>query len=200
MLASVEKRFVLLCNPKTGTTSLEAAFRPYAEIRVGGTPKLKHIGYDRLCDLFGSYFQDADCKIYAVARDPIETLVSWYKYRARDALKDPRHPYHKNYTGNMSFSQFVEAWSSRKPPTFAKIPVIEWCLTREEQIAPLVYYRYESIDALVAVLSDHVGARPRLKHLNASPPTTLTVDRQEIEAIPKMQQALDVYMRIPFVK
>ena len=83
MLASVEKRFVLLSNPKTGTTALEAAFERFADIRIGGSPKWKHISYDRMTDMFGDYFQRQGCTIYAVARHPVDALASWYRYRSR---------------------------------------------------------------------------------------------------------------------
>ena len=86
MLASVEKGFVLLSNPKTGTTALEDAFEKFADIRTGGSPKWKHINYDRMTEIFGDYFQRQGCTIYGVARHPVDALASWYRYRSRKQL------------------------------------------------------------------------------------------------------------------
>ena len=154
MLASVEKGFVLLCNPKTGTTALEEAFGKFADIRTGGSPKWKHINYDKMTAIFGDYFQRRGCKIYGVARHPADALVSWYRYRSRKQLRDPRH--RDKYTGDIPFSQFMEEWANRRT-TRARVPVsVEWCLTRRKKPAPMIFYRYED---LPAAFRRAVGAR-----------------------------------------
>ena len=117
MLASVEKGFVLLCNPKTGTTALEEAFEKFADIRTGGSPKWKHLNYDKMTAIFGDYFQRQGCKIYGVARHPADALVSWYRYRSRKQLRDPRH--REKYTGDIPFSQFMEEWAEQAHPAGA---------------------------------------------------------------------------------
>lgn len=199
MIASVDRGFVLLCNPKTGTTSLEQAFRPFAEISVGGPPKWKHIGYDGLRNMFGNFFEKRDCRIYAVVRDPIDTLESWWRYRSREQLKNPKHRRHRNYTGNISFSRFVEDWASDSPPPHARISTsTDWCLTKKGELAPLVYYRYESLEALVEALSAHVGKRPELPEINVSPRRERDIDREALLRLPRMKQACELYERIPF--
>lgn len=199
MIASIEKKFVLLSNPKTGTTALESCFGRFANIRVGNGPKYKHMNYFDMREVFGSYFDDF--RIYAVVRDPIDTLVSWYKYRSRDDLGAPTNQRHRNYTGRVSFEDFIEAWARPKPPRYAKVPSsVSWCLSEEGALAPLVYYRYESIDALFDVLAEHVGKRPAFERRNVSPPREVAVDREAAARLPKMQKALEVYATIPFVR
>ena len=201
MIASVDNGFVLLSNPKTGTTALEAAFGRFAEIQVGGRPGWKHINYDGMVELFGRYFEKKNCKIYAVVRDPVDTLVSWYKYRSRDELRNPRSPYHKNYTGHLQFVDFFEAWASDDPPAFARVSnPVQWSLRKSGELAPVNFYRYESIDRLVEALSRHVGVRPEVQRLNASPRREVRVDRLAIESAPKMARFMDIYRRIPFVE
>ena len=156
MLASVEKGFVLLSNPKSGTTALEAAFEKYADIRTGGSPKWKHINYDRMVGIFGDYFERRGCMVYGVARHPVDTLASWYRYRSRRQLASPRH---QQYTGDIPFSQFVEEWADRRTLR-AKVPVsVKWCLTRGGKPAPITFYRYEDVPLLFEVLSAHVGGK-----------------------------------------
>ena len=148
MLASVEKRFVLLSNPKTGTTALEAAFEQFADIRTGGSPKWKHINYDKMTEIFGDYFQRQGCTIYAVVRHPVDALASWYRYRSRPELGS-EHRWHDKYTGDIPFSQFVEEWAAGSTPR-AQVPVsVKWCLTRGGRPAPITFYRYEDLPRLL---------------------------------------------------
>jgi len=46
-------------------------------------------------------------------RDPLKRIESWYCYRSRNKLKNPEHPKHENYTGNISFNDFVEKFLLR---------------------------------------------------------------------------------------
>lgn len=197
MLASVEKGFVLLCNPKTGTTALEEAFGKFADIRAGGSPKWKHINYERMTAIFGDYFQRRGCRIYGVARHPADSLVSWYRYRSRKQLRAPGH--RDKYTGDIPFSQFMEEWADRRTVR-ARVPVsVEWCLTRGNEPAPMIFYRYEDLPALTAVLSEHVGCRVAPGRRNVSPERALDVARSDILALPRMQRCIELYGRIPFV-
>jgi hypothetical protein len=200
MLASVEKQFVLLSNPKTGTTALEKAFVKYADIRTGGSPKWKHIRYDKFKDIFGDYFERQGCQIYAVARHPIDTLASWFKYRSRKALARPRHKGAANYTGEITFAKFVEEWASDSPPPRARVPVsVKWCMTRRGTPAPINFYRYEDISLLAAKLSEHVGEALELPKKNVSPERDVSIDRERIAALPKMKPFIEMYESIQFV-
>ena len=199
MLASVEKRFVLLSNPKTGTTALEAAFERFADIRIGGSPKWKHISYDKMTDIFGDYFQRKGCTIYAVVRHPVDALASWYRYRSRPDLAKPKHRWHDKYTGDISFSQFVEEWAANSTPR-ARLPVtMNWCLTRDGRPAPIAFYRYEDLPLLAEALSRHVGRKVQAEKLNVSPERPLDVDRAAVAALPRMREVVRVYDSIPFV-
>lgn len=199
MLASVEKGFVLLSNPKTGTTALESAFERFADIRLGGSPKWKHITYDDMTEVFGDYFQRQGCTIYAVVRHPVDALASWYRYRSRPALAKPRHKWHDKYTGDISFSQFVEEWAASSTPRGRVSVSVKWCLTSGGNPAPISFYRYEDVPALFEVLSRHVGRKVVSEKLNVSPERTLDVDREAVAALPKMNKYLRIYESIPFV-
>jgi hypothetical protein len=199
MLASVEKGFVLLSNPKTGTTALEAAFDRFADIRIGGSPKWKHIGYDGLTEIFGDYFQRRGCTIYAVVRHPVDALASWYRYRSRPALARPRHKGHDKYTGDIPFSQFVEEWAAASTPR-AKVPLsVKWCLTAGGEPAPIAFYRYEDMPRLLEALCRHVGRKVKLEKRNVSPETPIDVDRTTVAALPRMRKFIEIYDSIPFV-
>ena len=59
--------------------------------------------------------------IFAVMREPVSWVESWYRFRSRDELAPPEHPQHHNYTGNMEFSEFVEAVLLPRAPSYARI-------------------------------------------------------------------------------
>jgi hypothetical protein len=197
MLASVDKRFVLLSNPKTGTTALEAAFEPFANFRLGGTPKWKHVNFDGMTEIFGDYFQRQGCTIYGVVRHPVDALASWYRYRNRKQLKNPKHRWNDKYAGDVPFSQFVAEWAARSTPR-ARVPVsVKWCLTRRGKPAPMTFYRYEDIPLLFDRLSQHVGKKVKLEKLNVSPSSPLDMTREEVAALPEMRAYIDLYESIP---
>ncbi len=198
MLASVEKGFVLLCNPKTGTTALEEAFEKFADIRTGGTPKWKHLNYDRMTEIFGDYFQRQGCTIYGVARHPVDALVSWYRYRSRPELAAHKCRPDSKYTGDIPFSQFVEEWAARSTPR-ARVPVsVEWCLTGRRP-APMSFYRYEDLSALFDTLCRHVGQKVKLEKRNVSPERPLDMDGAAVVVLPRMRKQIELYNSIPFV-
>ena len=200
MLASVEKKFVLLSNPKTGTTALEAAFDRFADIRIGGSPKWKHINYDDMVEIFGNYFERQGCTVYAVARHPIDSLMSWYRYRSRPPLARPGHKWHDKYTGEIPFSQFVEEWAARRTPR-ARVPVsVQWCLTKAGKPAPITFYRYEELPRLCEALSKHVGRRIESEKLNVSPERDIDIDRGAIAAVPRMRDYIAIYESLPFAR
>ena len=195
MLASVRKQFVLLSNPKTGTSALEAAFGRFADIRIGRSPQWKHLDYDRMTAIFGDYFQRQDCTIYGVARHPIDTLISWYRYRSRAALlaKKPDH-----YTGDIPFSRFCEEWATSASPR-ARVPVsVQWCMTADRRPAPITFYRYEDLGLLHQALCRHVGRTVELGTRNVSPNRPIDMDRASVMALPRMQRLIALYDSIPF--
>jgi len=200
VIASVDKKFAFLCAPKTGSTAVEKAFNPFAEFKVTGHPKWKHINYDQLNDIFGGYFEKQGCRIYVVIRDPVETLVSWYKYRSRDALRDPTHSNSINYTGDISFEQFIEEWGSKTPPSRAKVGLpTNFVLKRNGEIAPIYFFRYESITTLWDTLAEHVGHRPYFERKNVSPDRSVNVSREEILGLSKMRHHMEIFQSIPFI-
>ena len=197
MLASVEKGFVLLSNPKSGTTALEAAFEKFADIRTGGSPKWKHINYDGMTAIFDDYFQRQGCTIYAVVRHPVDALASWYRYRARKRLRKTRPD---RYTGNIPFSQFLDEWTAKATPR-AQVPVsVKWCLTRGGRPAPITFYRYEDLGLLHEVLCGHVGRKVTLEKRNVSPNYPLDLASSAVAALPQMQKFIEIYNSIPFVR
>ena len=84
MLIFIKPRIVLLSMPKTGTTALETALAPRAEIAFRIRPEIKHLNLRQylnriqpLLEPFGAPFQTV-----AMIREPLDWLRSWYRFRA----------------------------------------------------------------------------------------------------------------------
>lgn len=199
MIASSDYKFVLLCNPKTATTAFEAAYGRYAEVKLGPMPKWKHINYIKFKEIFGDFFERAGCDVFVVIRHPISTLVSWYSYRSRPEIADARHAKHANFTGNISFEQFVEEWAKPKPASFARVTNFkDFCRTAENKMAPIKYYRFEDINRLNSILSGKVGKKVALPTVNKSPSGTVSFDRDALGRVPRMAKLIKAYEEIRF--
>ena len=195
MLASIRKKFVLLSNPKTGTTSLEKVLYSHSSIEFKGPGAAgKHISYLELKHMFGDYFEDNGCTIFVVIRDPIETLVSWYKYRSRKAMA-----HLPASTQGMTFEQFAKMWNDRTPPHGGLRSSVDIALDSGGALAPISYHSYNKVSHLVDRLSELCGETLIMPHINKSPEFELKYDRDEIAALPRMKKALDTYQRIDFL-
>lgn len=201
MLASLSAKWVLLRNPKTGTTALSQAFERHAQIRIGGTAPLKHLTYAQFREMFGDYFERRGCEVFVVVRHPVAVLQSWYRFRARPALADPAHKRHANYTGAISFAQFVREWAGPAPrPSRAEVSAgIDFCFDAAGALpAGLCYYRYEDLDRLADRLARKTGVTVDLAVVNASPERPAPADIDALAAIPRLAEALALHARIPF--
>ncbi len=198
MIGSVKHGFVLLSNPKTGSSALESAFSRYCPIRIKSPPNLKHISYKQFRRMFSQCPELLDCAVYAVVREPVEHLFSWYRYRARAELADPNSPRHERYTGGISFLRFAEEWNSEDPPLRARVGSgVDWCLDAEGRAFPMRIFDYTNINGLYEVLASHLGVRPEFKRVNASPAMPVAFDRDEIARLPRMRRALELYAELP---
>lgn len=97
MLIGVRNRFVFVANTKTASTSIEHALAPHAEIMRGGGPARKHMGLAEILAEYDFLFgQEAhrpeDYFKFGVMRDPVEWILSWYRYRRGNTVEHPLPP------------------------------------------------------------------------------------------------------------
>lgn len=106
MLISVKKRFLFVSNTKNASTSIESILLPLCEIARGGTPNRKHIWMSEALQEYAFLFEREGYGAetffkFGVMRDPIEWIVSWYRYRKGNNVEAP-------LPADMSFEQFWE--------------------------------------------------------------------------------------------
>lgn len=117
MLIFLSQKIAFLATPKTGTTAVELALKPRAEIVFARNRK--HITALRYARKIAPFLEDTfDVRPASVAvmREPVDQIRSWYKYRSQGRLDGT-----KLSTKDITFEQFVREVISPKPPERARI-------------------------------------------------------------------------------
>lgn len=168
MLIFTAQSLAFIAVPKTGTTAVEMALKPKADIIFA--KQRKHTTAQRFHRKIAPFLEDAlglRPERFAVMRDPEEQIRSWYRYRARNIrVKTSRS------TDGISFDQFVLDVISDDPPDYAGIGSQLSMLTSGGG-AVLVHhlFAYESPVAFRSFLDDRFGQEIVLKQKNVSPET-----------------------------
>lgn len=175
MLVFWKEKLVVLSVPKTGTTAMEHALAPRADIVISNPPELKHAPVYRYNRFFRPMFERA-CKedgmqTMAVMREPVSWLGSWYRFRRRDAMTG-----HRNATHGVSFDSFVEAYTRDDKPPFANVGSQAKFLEPRPNGTKIDFlFRYEDQPAILGFLQDRLGTRIALEEKNVSPKMDLTL-------------------------
>ncbi|MCP5036753.1 MAG: sulfotransferase family protein [Rhodobacteraceae bacterium] len=107
MLYFQAQNLAFLETPKTGSTAICKALRPYASISYSRPPKLRHmraLAFKTHTEPYLKHLSGQDVSTFAVMRHPVDRLVSWYRYR----LGRPHTPAGDKIQG-MSFDEFASA-------------------------------------------------------------------------------------------
>lgn len=174
MIISTKYRFVFLANRKCASSSIVHALRPFANAIAESDPRLRHTNFKAYKQFIEPWLQSVaddttDYKVYALFREPVEWLCSWYRFRHRPEISDHANPQYLEYTGGVSWDNFLDQCFSASPPTFAMVGnQFNFVADAEGNIGPNSLYRYDCISRLVDDLSDRVGKRIDLPRLNES--------------------------------
>lgn len=171
MLVFWDQRLAFLATPKTGSTAIEVALGSLSALIVQRPPILKHTSVQRYHRFLGPYLEVAAGEKFSVAalmREPRDWLGSWYRYRQRDEVMDP-----KKSTANVSFDEFVCAYCSETPPDFAAVGSQARFLKPRNGQGVDHLFRYEDIERFVVFLEDRLGCEIILPRLNVSPEGSL---------------------------
>ncbi len=183
MLVFWDQKLVLFSVPKTGTTALEGALSPYADIVIRNPPTLKHAPVYRyrrfLKPLFiqGAGAKEEELTTVAAIRNPIDWLSSWYRYRHRDALNG-----HQNSTRGISFDDFVAEYLKGKPAPFANVgSQAKFLLDGDGNLGVDQLFRYETSN-LQPWIEARLTVQVSLNQRNVSPKleTPLSTDIEEV--------------------
>lgn len=182
MLVFWDEKLVFLAVPKTGTTAIEGALAPRASMVLRFPPQLKHSPVYRyrrfLQPLFSQGGGQPDMETFAIVRNPIDWLGSWYRYRARDEIVGK-----PNSTRDVSFDQFVLEYCKGQPASFANVGSQAKFLTiGDKSIGVDHLFQYEAMPKALNFLKVRLKKDEiTLNRKNVSPAMSLTIS-QDVEA------------------
>lgn len=166
MLIFSAQKLAFIAVPKTGTTALEMALKPRADIIF--TKKRKHITAQRFHKKIAPFLdKEFGLKLerFAVMREPEEQIRSWYRYRAREAKQGSEFS-----TTGISFDRFVNEVISDDPPPHAGIGSQFSMLTSYKGHVLVDHlFAHEAQPVLAGFLADRFGEAVKLKPRNVSP-------------------------------
>ena len=168
--------------PKAASTSVEGALKGHCDIVFSGHPKVKHVDAQTYLDNIRPLLPHAKrIESFCIIRSPLEWLESWYRYRRRSELMSPEHPNHKNYTGHLSYNQFVTAYlSEAKPrPYFARFKnQYRFVQLRNGAIGVDRIFCMDRLDLVSEYLSNKIGRDVSIDFKNRSPKRILELDQK----------------------
>lgn len=167
MLVLSDANLVFLAVPKTGTTAVEMALRPKADMAL--MKGRKHINAQRYRRKIAPFLKDTfgtTPETVAVMREPTEQIRSWFRYRARSERKGGARS-----TEGVSFDDFVRAVISDDPPPFAGIgSQFNFLTNGRGHLIVDHLFAYEEQPRFLAFLSERFGEDITFKKKNVSPP------------------------------
>lgn len=203
MIFLYRAKLVILSQPKTGTTALDSALAPRASVAVNGPPELKHMSYRKFMKFIAPWIESQtglarrDYDVVSVMREPVDWLGSWYRYRTREGLNNRGSKRAANYTGNVSFSQFVlgVCKPKREQPNYARInSPCSVALNGENSIGVDRIYPYEDLSGFYEMIEERSGKSVDTKQMNASPEMKLELsDEARAKIREKLAFAFDLH-------
>ncbi len=182
MMVFYKARLVLLSVPKTGTTALQSALRPHADMVISDPPELKHAPVYRYNRWVRPMFEKVcgtELEVVAVMREPVSWLGSWYRFRQReDLLGKPAS------TKGLSFDQFVEDYCKGQRPPHANVGSQAKFLEAQPNGCRVHHlFAYEDLPPLHAFLQDRLGLVIETQAENVSPEGDLTLRPATLEKL-----------------
>lgn len=175
MLYFLKHKLVLLATPKTGSTALEQALAPLADMVLQGDPRIKHCTFQRYkwrMEKFIQIFEDEPPQTAALIRHPEDWLGSWFRFRHGSWLNGTTRS-----TRGLSFDQFVDGYLAEPQPAFAAVGQQARFLTHPKTGETVTHlYRYDAMSEFVAFLGQRLATTITLGRLNVSPEKELRLD------------------------
>jgi len=166
MLVFSPQSLAFIAVPKTGTTAVEMALKPKADIVFA--KQRKHMPairfHNKVAPFLEATFNLRPDRM-AVMRNPEEQIRSWYRYRSRE-LRDGT----TTFTGGITFDQFVLDVISDDPPDYAGIgSQLKMLTSPRGRVLVHHLFAYETPILFRQFLDDRFQENIILKPRNVSP-------------------------------
>ncbi|MFY1707765.1 gamma-glutamyl kinase [Tritonibacter scottomollicae] len=174
MMVFYGAKLVLLSVPKTGSTALQSALRPHADMVISDPPELKHsplYRYNRWVRPMFEKVCGAELEVVAIMREPVDWLGSWYRFRQRPHLNG-----RPTSTREISFDRFVDDYCRGKRPAHAEVGSQAKFLEAQPNGCRVSHlFAYETLAPFHAFLRDRTGVDYETRPENVSPAGDLTL-------------------------
>jgi len=164
MLYFADAKLLIYAPPKTGTTALHQALGDHADLALRRS--MKHLSvkaaHKHVLPLIAA-FKHEPPEGFAIVREPIDWLHSWYRYRTRLDISDPKSTTHVDFDG------FVDGYLADERPDFAKVGQQSRHLAGSGAMAPVHLFAHDHMDRAVGFLTERLGIEFALDWLNESP-------------------------------
>ena len=182
MMVFYKARLALLSVPKTGTTALQSALRPHADMVISDPPELKHAPVYRYNRWVRPMFEKvcgAELEVVAVMREPGSWLGSWYRFRQREDLMGKPAS-----TNGLSFDQFVDDYCKGQRPRHANVGSQAKFLEAQPNGCRVHHlFAYEDLSSFHAFLEERLGLVIEPQAENVSPEGDLTLRPATLEKL-----------------
>lgn len=160
-------RLVFLANPKTATQSVRAMLRKRAMPGEWlNDPGARHGGIAPFNRKWRGMIEErlgGPVEVFAVVRDPLERLDSWFRYRRKNPAGEPTS------TQGLEFADFLRAVVADEPPPFARVGAQDRFAGWDGKRAAIdVLFDYRRLDLMMDFLADRIGTRLYLPVKNVS--------------------------------
>ena len=177
MLIFLRHNLTYLATPKTGTTAVETALKPHAEIVFA--KNRKHLNAARYANKVAPFLENTfgiRPPSVAVMREPLDQIKSWYRYRQQD-----RHIGTPVSTHDISFDQYVEEVISDDPPERARIGrQFNFLTNGKDRVMADHVFAYEAQDKFLAFLTAKLEHSVTLRDKNVSPPAEAVISNRTL--------------------
>ncbi|WJS83573.1 hypothetical protein [Paracoccus sp. TOH] len=176
MLIFWERRLVFLATPKAGSTAIESALEPLAELAVRRPAALKHAdlcSYRRHVEPWLHSATGDRFTTVALMREPLGWLRSWYRFRLRDDGETPDH-----VMQGVSFADFARAYADPDGPQIARVGSQADFLTEAGDRVDRIF-RYEDMETFTHFLEDRLDCAISLPRVNVPPAVDVSLSPEQ---------------------
>ena len=170
-----QEKLAVLAMPKTGTTALEKAAAPFADMVFSHPPAAKHMPvrvFNRFMRPYLAKIGLPDVQTMAVMREPVDWLGSWFRYRQRDFLADS-----VKSTRGKTFDEFVSVYlQDGERPAFVQVGQQSRFLGLQHDDGGVDHlFRYDDLDGACSFLQQRLGRKLTLPFANVSPKSEIAL-------------------------